>query len=251
MTIAPADLTTYQVCDVPIAALTPGLAAQTIVTNALEGGAFEVHLCNAYTLSLVGDDLQLENALGAAHLNLPDGAPVAWLGRNMGTEGPVRGPGLVGDVARLGVGFGIKHFLYGGAEGVAELVQARLEADAPGVQIVGVECPPWRDLEDDELVALAQRIAATGATIVWVGLGTPRQDYLVRRLAPLLECAVVPVGAAFDFLAGRVGEAPKILHGSGLEWVHRLVSEPRRLWRRYLFGNPKFMIRAVRSRRRQ
>jgi N-acetylglucosaminyldiphosphoundecaprenol N-acetyl-beta-D-mannosaminyltransferase len=155
--------------------------------------------------------------------------------------------GLVGDVARLGVGHAVKHFLYGGAEGVAELVQGRLEADARGV---GVECPPWRDLDDDELVALAQRIAATGATIVWVGLGTPRQDYLVRQLAPLVECVVVPVGAAFDFLAGRVGEAPKVLHGSGLEWVHRLVSEPRRLWRRYLFGNPKFMLRALRSRRR-
>jgi N-acetylglucosaminyldiphosphoundecaprenol N-acetyl-beta-D-mannosaminyltransferase len=120
----------------------------------------------------------------------------------------------------------------------------------PGLVVSGLECPPWRDLDDGELQSLADRITQAGADVVWIGLGTPRQDYLVRQLAPLLDCVVVPVGAAFDFLAGRVGEAPASLHGSGFEWVHRLVKEPRRLWRRYLLGNPKFVVRAAKAHRR-
>lgn len=244
-------LTTYPVCGVPIAAVRPHEAVTRIVEHARAGGPYEVHLCNAYTLSLVDDDRLLREALLAGDLNLPDGTPVAWLGRKHGTAGPVRGPGLVGDVARAGVEYGLRHYLYGGAEGVVDLVRQRLEHDANGVQIVGVETPPWTDLDDGAIAALAARIDSSSAEIIWVGLGTPRQDYLVRRLAPLVNCPVVPVGAAFDFLAGRVNEAPKFLQGSGLEWAHRLAKEPRRLWRRYLLGNPKFVYRAVKARRRR
>jgi N-acetylglucosaminyldiphosphoundecaprenol N-acetyl-beta-D-mannosaminyltransferase len=250
MTLANRRLTTYALCDVPIAALTPGSAAATLVARAVAGGACEVHLCNAYTLSLVGDDDRLRDALLAADINLPDGTPVAWFGRKHGTSGPVRGPGLVGDVARLGVAKGVKHYLYGGAEGVAQIVKERLETIAPGVEVVGLECPTWGDLSDGDVAELAARIRASGASIVWVGLGTPRQDYLVRRLTPLVNCVVVPVGAAYDFLAGTVHEAPKALHGSGFEWMYRLTKEPRRLWRRYLVGNPKFLVRALRSQHR-
>jgi N-acetylglucosaminyldiphosphoundecaprenol N-acetyl-beta-D-mannosaminyltransferase len=250
VTIAPGPLETYAVCDVPIAAVTPDRAAALIVEHAVAKGSYEVHLCNAYTLSLVAADALLADALSAGDLNLPDGAPVAWLGRRRGTHGPVRGPGLVTEVARLGVPHGVRHYLYGGAEGVADQVQAALEQRVPDVSVVAAECPPWTDLDDRGLQDLAARIARSGADLVWIGLGTPRQDYLVRRLAPLVAGPVVPVGAAFDFLAGRVNEAPAALQGSGLEWLHRLSKEPRRLWRRYLLGNPRFVVHAMRARRR-
>ena len=90
------------------------------------------------------------------------------------------------------------------------------------------------------------RIVDSGATIVWVGIGTPRQDYLVPRLGSRLDIVIVPVGAAFDFWSGRVPEAPAALHGSGVEWAYRLSREPRRLWRRYLFGNPRFVLAVAR-----
>ena len=118
----------------------------------------------------------------------------------------------------------------------------------PGVSIVGTETPPFAPLTDEDLIDLAVRVRASGANILWVGLGTPNQDYVVRRLAPLLEMPIVPVGAAFDFWSGAVAEAPAFLHGSGLEWIYRLSREPRRLWRRYLIGNPRFVMSAFRHR---
>lgn len=246
---ASARVQTYDVCGVPVAAVTPHAAAQRIVAAAGLGVSFQVHLCNAYTLSLVDADPQLRASLLAADLNLPDGTPVAWLGRRRGTAGPVRGPRLVGDVARLGVASAVRHYLYGGADGVAELVAGRLADHAPGLQVVGLETPPYRDLSDDELDALSERIGASGANLVWVGIGTPRQDHLVPRLAARCAAVVVPVGAAFDFWSGRVPEAPEMLHGSGMEWAYRLAREPRRLWRRYVFGNPRFVLTVSRHAR--
>jgi N-acetylglucosaminyldiphosphoundecaprenol N-acetyl-beta-D-mannosaminyltransferase len=238
----------YDVCSVPIADLDSLAAAELIVGHAVAGTSCQVHLCNAYTLSLVDRDERLRDALLAADLNLPDGTPVAWMGRGATAQtGPVRGPGLVGAVATAGLGVA-KHYLWGGKDGVAEGMAAGLATAVPGVEIVGTETPPFRLLSDQDLFDLAGRVRASGANILWVGLGTPRQDYVVHRLAPLLDMPIVPVGAAFDFWSGAVSEAPAFLHGSGFEWVYRLSREPRRLWRRYLIGNPRFLVSAWRHR---
>jgi N-acetylglucosaminyldiphosphoundecaprenol N-acetyl-beta-D-mannosaminyltransferase len=199
-------------------------------------------------MSLVPEDEALRLALQSADLNLPDGSPVAWLGRRFGTDGPVRGPDLLVNVARAGVDLGVKHYLYGGSEGAAEDVAVRLQTLVPGVRVVGAESPPWTDLDEQGLRSLACRIRQSEATVVWIGLGTPRQDYLVPRLAPLVDRVLVPVGAAFDYHSGRVREAPKVLHGSGLEWIYRLMCEPRRLFRRYTVGNLRFAVHAFRTR---
>lgn len=241
----PEPLTTYSVCGARIAAVRPLEAAQLIVEQTHRHQPYEVHLCNAYTLSLVDDDLELSAALDESDLNLPDGTPVAWLGRAAGTQGPVRGPGLVGDVARLGVAAGVRHYFYGGKDGIAADAAAGLVEHAPGMQVAGIETPPFTPLTDDDLDLLAERVTASGANILWVGLGTPRQDHVVPRLAKRLDMPIVPVGAAFDFWAGAVAEAPQWLHGTGLEWLHRLAAEPGRLWRRYFFGNPRFVMSAI------
>jgi N-acetylglucosaminyldiphosphoundecaprenol N-acetyl-beta-D-mannosaminyltransferase len=237
----------YAVCGIPINDLDASAAADLIVSHAVTGSSFQVHLCNAYTLSLVDRDPRLRDALLAGDLNLPDGAPVAWLARRT-DSGPVRGPGLVDAVATAGRGI-VRHYLWGGKDGIAERMADRLRHAIPSVEIVGTETPPFRQLSDEDLVALADRVRASGANILWVGLGTPRQDYVVHRLAPLLNMPIVPVGAAFDFWSGAVQEAPAFLHGSGLEWVYRLSREPRRLWRRYLIGNPRFLVSAWRHSR--
>ena len=121
--------------------------------------------------------------------------------------GPVRGPRLVGAVAPPGHGL-VHHYLWGGKEGVADGMADELREAVPGVSIVGTESPPFAPLSDDDLFDLVVRVRASGANVLWVGLGTPRQDYVVRRLAPLLEMPIVPVGAAFDFWSGAVSEAP-------------------------------------------
>lgn len=235
-----------RVCGIEIAAVTPEQAAILIVEAALAGESFEVHLCNAYTLSLVDADPDLRQALCNADLNLPDGAPVALLVRRHGARGPVRGPALLPEVASQGAAHGLRHYLWGGAPGVAEAVAERLYEIAPAAVVVGCESPPYSEIDDDALKSLAERVEAANANVLWIGLGTPRQDYLVPRISPLVSCPVVPVGAAFDFLAGRKAEAPQWLQGRGLEWVHRLITEPRRLWRRYLLGNPRFLLSAAR-----
>lgn len=240
-----------QVCGVAIAAVTPERAATLIVEAGAARQHLQVHLCNAYTLSLVDRDPELLEALRDADLNLPDGTPVAWLLRRHGADGPVRGPGLVAAVATAGVPHGLRHFLWGGGPGVADEVRDRLLDLDSAIVVAGTETPPYHDLSDDELADLARRVEEGGTNVLWIGLGTPRQDHLVARIGPLVSCPVVPVGAAFDFLAGRKPEAPSRLRGSGLEWVHRFASEPRRLWRRYLIGNPRFLLSALRHRTRE
>jgi N-acetylglucosaminyldiphosphoundecaprenol N-acetyl-beta-D-mannosaminyltransferase len=238
----------YAVCSVPITALDTAGAAARIVRDAVDRRSCQVHLCNAYTLSLVDRDPELSTALERADLNLADGVPVALFGRRRGMRGPVRGSELVGKVARLGSGQ-VRHYLYGGKEGVAELMADELRRQVPGLEVVGAESPPFTPISEEHLAGLVRRVEDSGANLLWIGLGTPRQDHLVDRLADRLPMPIVPVGAAFDFWSGAVKEAPRLVQGSGVEWVYRLVAEPRRLWRRYLLGNPRFLLSAWRHRR--
>jgi N-acetylglucosaminyldiphosphoundecaprenol N-acetyl-beta-D-mannosaminyltransferase len=205
-------------------------------------------MCNAYTLSLVRRDAHLRDSLQRADLNFADGVPVAWFGRRKGAARPVRGPDLMRDVVIAGAKDGVRHYLYGGALGVGAEVAAALVGMVDGVSIAGVEAPPYHDLTNSELHALALRVRNAQASIVWIGLGTPRQDYLVPQLAARVKCVVIPVGAAFDFISGRIAEAPALLQASGVEWMYRLHQDPKRLWRRYLVGNPRFAMHAMRRR---
>jgi N-acetylglucosaminyldiphosphoundecaprenol N-acetyl-beta-D-mannosaminyltransferase len=238
---------TYAVCSVPITALDVSGAASRIVRDAVEGRSCQVHLCNAYTLSLVDSDDRLRSALTHADLNLADGVPVALMGRRHGMKGPVRGSELVRQVTTLGSGQ-VRHYLYGGKEGVAELMADRLRHQVPGLDVAGTEVPPFTPITDEHLDGLVRRVQESSANLLWIGLGTPRQDYLVHRLSDRLPMPIVPVGAAFDFWSGAVKEAPRFVQGTGLEWLYRLAAEPRRLWRRYLLGNPRFLLSAWRHR---
>jgi N-acetylglucosaminyldiphosphoundecaprenol N-acetyl-beta-D-mannosaminyltransferase len=245
--LADPTVETYAVCSVPIAAVDATGAATRIVRDAVEERSCQVHLCNAFTLSLVDQDVELRAALTAAQLNLADGAPVALMGRRQGMTGPVRGSELVDKVATMGSTH-VRHYLYGGKDGVAELMADQLRRQVPGLEVVGTESPPFTPITDEHLDGLVQRVRDSGANILWIGLGTPRQDYLVHRLADRLPMPIVPVGAAFDFWSGAVREAPRVVQGTGLEWMYRLAAEPRRLWRRYLVGNPRFLVTAWRHR---
>jgi N-acetylglucosaminyldiphosphoundecaprenol N-acetyl-beta-D-mannosaminyltransferase len=239
----------YKVAGVPIAALNSHQAALHIVERASAKASLEVHLCNAYTLSLVDRDDRLRDVLLRPHcVNLADGTPVAILGRRHGVTGPVRGPRLVSDVAELGLQQGVSHYFYGGAPGVADELAETLQRRFPSLLVAGVESPPYGDPDPELLKAASDGIRRSGASVLWVGLGTPRQDYVVPMLARELACPVVPVGAAFDFITGRIKQAPSALHGSGLEWLFRLAQEPRRLTVRYLVGNPRFLAAAWKHR---
>jgi len=153
----------------------------------------------------------------------------------------VRGPSLFGNVIDLGRDLSITHFLLGATDETLEKLTFELKMRYPGIQIVGQLSPPFRDVTPTEIAAQDKIISDSNAQIVWVGLGTPKQDFEVLRLANSLPVVAIAVGAAFDFVAGTKNEAPQWMTKIGLEWLFRLVSEPRRLWRRYLFGNIEFL----------
>jgi len=184
----------------------------------------------------------------AAGLVVPDGMPLVWLSRLGGHKHVERvyGPDLMLAVCERSQETGYGHFLYGGATGVPELLAENLKRRFPRLRIVGTHSPPFRPLTPSEDAAVVRMIDESGAEIVWVGLSTPKQErwmaaHTVRLSAPVL----VGVGAAFDFLAGLKKQAPRWMQRAGLEWFFRLVTEPRRLWRRYLVNNPLFVLLAI------
>jgi N-acetylglucosaminyldiphosphoundecaprenol N-acetyl-beta-D-mannosaminyltransferase len=244
---------TFVCCGVRIGALTREPAAALVVESQY-GQARRTHLCNAYTLSLAVRDPEYRALLNAADINFADGHYVAMVGRKRGypnMAARVYGPDLMADVIDQGRTKGLKHYLYGASpETVAKLAE-ELSTRYPGVEFVGVESPPFRPLSADEADALVERVAAAKPDVFWVGLGTPRQDRFVAEYTARLNCTVVPVGAAFDFHAGNKPSAPEFLQRHGLEWAYRLATEPRRLWKRYLVGNPIFIYGALTDRWRR
>jgi N-acetylglucosaminyldiphosphoundecaprenol N-acetyl-beta-D-mannosaminyltransferase len=190
-------------------------------------------------------DPQLRRIQNASGMTTPDGMPLVWLSRLHGHShvDRVYGPDLMLALCERSVEKGYRHFFYGGAEGVPEQLAASLQSRFPGLQVVGTYAPPFRPLTTEEDEEIVQRISQFAPDIVWVGLGSPKQErwiasYVGRLAAPVL----IGVGAAFDFHTGRKPQAPHWIQRSGLEWLFRLMTEPRRLWKRYLINNPLFIM---------
>lgn len=245
MSDATATAAAFECCGVRIDAHNLDSATGAILANR---GSMAVHLCNAYTLSLAVKDRGFAAALNSADLNLPDGMPLVWIGRRLGhTDMTTRvyGPDLMARVFDLGRQHGTRHYLYGSTPDVVRRLTERLSQRFPGAKIVGSESPPFRQLSPLEAESMVTRVRTTRPDVVWVGLGTPKQDDYVERFAPLLDAAVVGVGAAFDFHAGTLPQAPAWMQDRGLEWAYRLAKEPKRLWRRYLIGNATFARAAL------
>ncbi|WEO77979.1 WecB/TagA/CpsF family glycosyltransferase [Cryobacterium sp. SO2] len=228
-------------------------AVHQILDLVHDGRGVHVHLANAYTVSLADTSPEYRSVLAAPAINFPDGKPIGWTSALRGHSPAlrqVRGPQLFLDVFDAGRAHGIKHFLLGSTPEVLASLQLVLADRFPGVQIVGVESPPFRPLSPEELAAQDSRIRDTAADIVWVGLGTPKQDVEAQRLAGSLPIVAVAIGAAFDFAAGTIRPAPAWVTAIGFEWAYRFAREPRRLWKRYVFGNARFVKTALLSKPR-
>jgi len=193
-------------------------------------------------------DENLRTTLNESLLNVPDGMPMVWVGKAQGykTMGRVYGPELMERLCARSVDNGFTHFFYGGNTGVAEALRVALTARFPGLRVVGTYTPPFRPLDQDELAALRHQVAACRPDFFWVGLSTPKQERFMRAHIDLLDTTVMlGVGAAFDLHTGRMKDAPRWMKNSGLQWLHRLCQEPRRLARRYLINNPLFIFRII------
>ena len=233
---------------VPITACTPTEAALEVVRRAttdLDHG-LDIHLCNAYTLALADKDASFKAMLQRAAINFPDGKSVVWANRLLHRRRKipndrVYGPDLFLDVFEKGQELGLRHYLLGATPQVLSALEAELRRRFPKAAIVGAASPPFRALTEQETAEQTARLVRSEAQVVWVGLGTPKQDWESGRLAEDIAATFIGVGAAFDFVAGQMKQAPVWMQRHGLEWLFRLVAEPRRLWKRYLFGNARFL----------
>jgi N-acetylglucosaminyldiphosphoundecaprenol N-acetyl-beta-D-mannosaminyltransferase len=227
----------------PVSLVEAATRVEEAVDNRRELG---IHLVNSNNFTSAAKDREYRECLNAGALNLPDGWPAVWGSRLLGVpiKERVSGADLCHELFQGGIERGVRHFFYGGTDELLSKLRDQLEVRYPGIMIAGAHAPPFRPLTPDEADDVVQVIDSSGADIVWVGIGTPKQDYWIRDFAPRLSNpkVLIAVGAAFDFLAGEKKRAPLWMQLHGLEWLHRLLSEPRRLWRRYLLGIPQFLF---------
>lgn len=232
---------------VSLSAMSLADARDRILHWAQSGQKHYVNVCNADTMVKCFDQPPLAKIVNQSGMATTDGMPLVWLARRFGFKQATRvyGPDLMLELccATASGDAPLRHYFYGATQDTLDRLQANLLRHCPGVQIAGAYAPPFRPLTETEKEAAAERINASGADIVWCGLGTPKQDYWVAEFRPRLNAAaLVAVGAAFDFHARRIRQAPAWMMRSGLEWLFRLAVEPRRLWHRYLIGNPRFIL---------
>jgi N-acetylglucosaminyldiphosphoundecaprenol N-acetyl-beta-D-mannosaminyltransferase len=225
-------------------------AAAVVVERARSGLRGHVVLGNVHVLVTAQHDRDLARALSDAWAVFPDGAPVAWLQRRLGRRPAQRiaGAELMLAVARAGAPYGLRHAFFGGTPETLAALQERLAAEVPTIRVCAAVAPPFAPLE--ELQAHADAVRSAAPDVVWVALGAPKQEVFMARHGDRLGALSLGVGAAFDFLSGSKPRAPRWMQRTGLEWAHRLASEPRRLAGRYLRTNSEFLVRAAADLRR-
>ncbi|MFA5240818.1 MAG: WecB/TagA/CpsF family glycosyltransferase [Sulfuricella sp.] len=207
-----------------------------------------VCICNVHSVITASQDEAFGRIVNAADMATPDGAPVAWMLRQMGFAGQARisGPDLMWALCERCAAENLAVYFYGSTEATLELLEKRLQAAFPGLRMA-MEPPPFRALTAEEDAAAVERINASGAGFVFVGLGCPKQELWMSEHRGRVNAVMIGVGAAFDFHSGKVTRAPRWMRDNGLEWLHRLASEPGRLWKRYLVTNTLFILGAARQ----
>ena len=207
-----------------------------------------VAVCNVHSVMTARRDSSLRAALSAADVATADGVPLVWALRAGGQPDQERVDGFTLFWATIEAGLpeATRHFFYGNTEATLERITARLRRDYPEIAIAGTLSPPFRSLTEHEQSDHLDVIRRSGADVVWVGLGLPKQERWIAEANPHLDgMALVGIGAVFDWVAGNVAKAPEWMQRAGLEWLYRLIREPRRLWQRYIWNNPAFLVLLV------
>lgn len=219
-------------------------ATAALLRWAGDSGRRYVSTCPVYTLMMCRERPDVHAAVNNADMVTADGMPIVWLQRRLGIPSAERvyGPDVLLALCEATANTGIRHYFWGGLPGVPAALTARLTARFPGLNVAGAYSPPVAEIGTAPDPAVVERLNASGANIVWVGLGSPKQDLWMALYREALDAPLlVGIGAAFDLLAGTKRQAPRWLQRSGLEWLYRLAQEPGRLGRRYLVYNPRFI----------
>lgn len=223
-------------------------AVEAILEMAETGGGVTC-VATVHMVMEAHDDPAFRRLVNSADLVTSDGMPLVWMLRAHGLREAERvyGPDLMPEVCAAAAARGFPIGLYGASADVLDALAQRLAEHFPGLRVAFAMSPPYRALTPEEDAQVVEAIRESGARILFVGLGCPKQERWMAAHRERLDCAMVGVGAAFDFLAGRKRQAPRMLQRAGLEWLFRLASEPRRLWRRYAIHNPRFVWLAGRE----
>lgn len=208
-----------------------------------------VCICNVHSVVTARQDQGFAKVVREADMATPDGAPVAWLMRRLGvaSQQRINGPDLMWRYCAEAAQRDESIYLYGGMPETLDILQRKLLEHFPGLKIAGAYSPPYRQLTADEDAAVVEAINASGAGTVWVSLGCPKQEQWMAAHRGRINAVMIGVGAAFDYHAGTIQRAPLWMQRNGLEWLHRVCSEPRRLWKRYLVTNTLFIYFAGRQ----
>lgn len=233
-----------EVLGVPVHALGWAQAVNSVFDWAMTRQSRTIFLCNVHSIVTARRNRAHAEAMSHADLVAPDGAPVAWVLRRQGhaDQQRISGPDLMWVCCRRAAELGTEMFLYGGSPGALQRLEQRIRSEFAGINIVGAYSPPRRPLTDEEDEAVVRMINQSGARIVWVGLGCPKQEGWMQAHRGRINAVMLGVGAAFDFHAGDIKRAPQWMRRSGLEWLHRLFQDPRRLASRYFVTNSLFIL---------
>jgi N-acetylglucosaminyldiphosphoundecaprenol N-acetyl-beta-D-mannosaminyltransferase len=240
-----ADLDSRYVLGVRVDATSYAETTEHIAELAAAGVGGAVCVANVHVVMEAVDDPAFRRGVNSAERVTPDGVPLVWALRLLGVSGAERvyGPSLTPIVCARAAELGLPVGFYGGSPAVLDAMVAGLAPRFPGLEVAFAHSPPFRPLTEEEDRKMVAAIEDSGTRILFVGLGCPKQERWMDEHRDDLSCVLVGVGAAFDFLAGAKPQAPAWMQRAGLEWVFRLLTEPRRLWRRYLLNNPRFLAR--------
>lgn len=246
------ELARVDVIGVPITATNMHECLGFIQSHLDEMRGEYICVSNAHTCVMAHDDPEYWKVQAGSVMSVPDGKPLSVVGRrSIGSMDRVTGPDLMREILQMSAERGWSHFFYGNtAENLSALVEAT-RGEYPGLEIAGYEPSIFRELSDDEVDELAMRVNASGADFMWVAIGAPRQELLMSRLRGKAGALMVGVGGAFNILAGITPEAPLWVQNIGLEWLYRLIQEPKRLFKRYFVTNSKFIAYQITGKRRK
>ncbi|NJD30014.1 MAG: WecB/TagA/CpsF family glycosyltransferase [Chloroflexi bacterium] len=243
-------MTEVRVLGVPLVAQAYDEAIAKLLDAVACGVQIRAHFCTVHSLVEAVDNEALRSAFESADMVCTDGVPLVWVSRRRGVGSAQRvcGPDVMLTLCDRGRASGLRHYFLGGRPGTPERLAAVLTGRFPGLLTAGTESPPFRTASEAEAQTIVDRINAAEPDVLWIGLGSPKQElWAADHAARLTARLILPVGAAFDFHSGLVRRAPVWMRQIGLEWLFRLAREPRRLLRRYVVTNARFIALLVRE----
>ncbi len=246
-TVDKSAIPTCNIMGVEIAAIDMEWLVDYLSSNVRELSGDYVCVANVHTTVTAYEDPEYCRIQNGGIMAIPDGGPLSSVGRKRGYAQMQRttGPSLMGEIFKISAEKGFRHYFYGSTEETLEKLRNVLDETYPGIQIAGMYSPPFRPMTDDEDREIVDRINETKPDFVWVGLGAPKQEKWMADHQGRIHGLMLGVGAGFDYHAGNIDRAPEWMQKSNLEWVYRLMQDPKRLFRRYLHTNTKFIWNAM------